>query len=576
MSGVLTPATTDEALAMLNAAWGFLANLDPAALPTPVLAGCFLGMERADAVAAAARGPMLAAFDAQDGPVAHGQRNIRTWLVHTARVTKGQAFEHQAVQRLAEAHRPLLAGLREQAVTRSVALQLAKWTRAIPDEYRGQAEEILIAAAKAGADLRALAAICAEIRSRTAPPDPDGRPGPDRGVSLETTMDGAGVLRGDLTPECAAMVQAVLDALSAPAGGGDLRTRPERYHDALEEAMRRLLASGLLPRRAGQPVKALVHVTFADLCALDTDSALQEQWITGYRARWAAQRAAASVSTGDGGAWLDGDAARRITCDAMLIPVVTGDLDPAALEDLIALCVRYHLLRTTHGGNPEDPATTQGPAGTIDPAKTQDPAGAGDSAAIQDLASTHDPAGAWAPAGAHSPEGPDSPAVPEGLISSAARQAREAAAVAGMLAGLEHDIIARVLTVVSGPGGVASFLRRQLLGKGLNGPSLPLDVGQTDDIPIHLRRLVDLRDQRCAHPGGCDQPASGCEAHHVIHRQDGGPTSLVNLKDFCWWHHHVLLHELGWQLTVHPDGTSQVTSPDGTTIHSHSPPPRSG
>ena len=43
------------------------------------------------------------------------------------------------------------------------------------------------------------------------------------------------------------MVQAVLNALSAPQGGGDLRTRPQRYHDALEESMRRLLASDLLP-----------------------------------------------------------------------------------------------------------------------------------------------------------------------------------------------------------------------------------------------------------------------------------------------------------------------------------------
>jgi hypothetical protein len=38
----------------------------------------------------------------------------------------------------------------------------------------------------------------------------------------------------------------------------------------------------------------------------------------------------------------------------------------------------------------------------------------------------------------------------------------------------------------------------------------------------------------------------------------------------------VVLHELGWTLTVHPDGTSQVTSPDGKTIHSHSPPPHPG
>jgi hypothetical protein len=93
---------------------------------------------------------------------------------------------------------------------------------------------------RAGADLRALAEICAEIRYRTAPPDPQDENGKrlDRGLSLETTFEGAGVLHGDLTPECSALVAAVLDALSAPAGVGDLRTRPQRYHDAQAEAMR--------------------------------------------------------------------------------------------------------------------------------------------------------------------------------------------------------------------------------------------------------------------------------------------------------------------------------------------------
>ena len=62
----------------------------------------------------------------------------------------------------------------------------------------------------------------------------------------------------------------------------------------------------------------------------------------------------------------------------------------------------------------------------------------------------------------------------------------------------------------------------------------------------------------------------------MVHRVDGGPTSLTNLKDYCFWHHHVLLHQLGWTLTVHPDGTSQVQSPDGKIIRSHSPPPRPG
>ena len=62
----------------------------------------------------------------------------------------------------------------------------------------------------------------------------------------------------------------------------------------------------------------------------------------------------------------------------------------------------------------------------------------------------------------------------------------------------------------------------------------------------------------------------------MVHRADGGRTSLTNLKDYCWWHHHVVLHQLGWTLTAHADGTSQVTSPTGKIIRSHGPPPRPG
>ena len=239
MCTATVPPSADEALRQLQSAAAVLAGLDEAQMPAEALAEYLRGMEQADAVLAAAHGQFLAAFDAKDGHLAHGQRTTRAWLVHTLRVTRGQAAEYRALQALAREHRPLLEGLREgHALTKSVALQLAKWTQPIPGEFREQAEEILAAAARAGAGLRELAAICAEIRYRTAPPDPGTGTPPDRGVSLETTLDGTGVIRGDLTPECAAMVQAVLDALAAPEGAGDLRTRPERYHDALAEAMR--------------------------------------------------------------------------------------------------------------------------------------------------------------------------------------------------------------------------------------------------------------------------------------------------------------------------------------------------
>ena len=113
-----------------------------------------------------------------------------------------------------------------------------------------------------------------------------------------------------------------------------------------------------------------MHVTFADLCQLDVDSTLQETWIAGYRARWAAQRAAASVSTGDGGAWLDGDTARRVACDAILIPVVTAGIDVGAVDVLIGLCVQYDRLRGhTAPGPGQDPAAAVGTGdGTLIPA----------------------------------------------------------------------------------------------------------------------------------------------------------------------------------------------------------------
>ena len=141
MCAVTVPASAGEALGMLTsalrmqrAALGFLADIDAADMPAAAAAECLQGLEQADAVGAAARGQLLAAFDAQDGSVADGQRTARTWLVHVTRVTRGQAAEHKAVQALAEHHRPLLAGLREgDVITKSVALQLAKWTAAIPE-----------------------------------------------------------------------------------------------------------------------------------------------------------------------------------------------------------------------------------------------------------------------------------------------------------------------------------------------------------------------------------------------------------------------------------------------------------
>lgn len=70
-----------------------------------------------------------------------------------------------------------------------------------------------------------------------------------------------------------------------------------------------------------------------------------------------------------------------------------------------------------------------------------------------------------------------------------------------------------------------------------------LDVGRsTRVVPTGMRRALDLRDRGCTWDG-CDAPASWCDAHHIEHWADGGPTSLANLRLLCRRHHGVVHDE---------------------------------
>ncbi|HUN30912.1 MAG TPA: DUF222 domain-containing protein [Trebonia sp.] len=136
---------------------------------------------------------------------------------------------------------------------------------------------------------------------------------------------------------------------------------------------------------------------------------------------------------------------------------------------------------------------------------------------------------------------------------------------------LERTLLAMAVQALSGPDGLAGFLRANLLGRPFSGASLPLDLGDSDHIPDYLRRAVIVRDRKCQWPGGCDRPASHCEPHHLRPRSEGGETSLANLRLYCFAHHHIYIHRVGWKVTVHADGSSTATSPHGKVIHSHTP-----
>ena len=70
----------------------------------------------------------------------------------------------------------------------------------------------------------------------------------------------------------------------------------------------------------------------------------------------------------------------------------------------------------------------------------------------------------------------------------------------------------------------------------------------------------------CGHPD-CTVRFADCQVHHAVewnpHR---GPTDLANLLSLCSHHHH-LVHEGGWQLTLTEDRTTTLQRPDGSVAY---------
>ena len=518
-----SPGSTSDAMKMVLDGLSWLAKTEAASMPGSVQADCLRDLERVESVFTAARASVLSAFDHNSGYTDDGQGTLRTWLRWQTRITHSAASGAVGWMRRLNAHRLVAEALREARVSASWAKQICDWTDRLPASARDDADAILLGAAARGARLLDLAGLVEEMQRFLARPDQDKRPGfVDRGLRLATTLDGVGKLDGDLTPSCAAALREVLDALGKKAGPEDDRTIGQRRHDALAEACRRLIASGCLPDRAGQPTKIQLHISLEELTRRLAEQSGETDRDLGPLKRGEASDADGAgassgreeferrlwprLEPGDGpipGLPLAPIAAPGEECDASIVPIVSGQVDQDLLDQLVALL----------NGRDEDPGTSAAKGG-------------------------------------------ERPSIP------------------GNVDRVRGLIVANAAALLSGPRGLASWLRTQTLtGPGAT-VSLPLDLGKaTEVIPPHLRRAVILRDRHCAAPG-CQQPPAACQVHHIRPRRKGGRTKLSNLLLLCTFHHLILVHEWDWTIILNPDGTTTMTSPDGSRVyHSHGPPP---
>ena len=124
----------------------------------------------------------------------------------------------------------------------------------------------------------------------------------ERGADLARTLDGARSMSVTFTDDVGDAVERALAKAGAPTGPDDTRTLRQRQHDALGEIANAYLAAHGTPSFTGAPRTMIITMDLETL-----ENQLIERWITL-----------------PDGATISAATARRLACDAELIPIVLG------------------------------------------------------------------------------------------------------------------------------------------------------------------------------------------------------------------------------------------------------------
>jgi hypothetical protein len=432
-----------------------------------------------------------------------------------------------------------------------------------------------------GLDSGQLRQLGAHLREAAAPEQRAGEDHGDfarRGLRVSRSLAGCGEITGRLHAEAAEQVIAAFDELGARTGPGDTRTKAQRWADALTRLCATATAApqpaapsatGTQPyagqsladrqyrpgqahpqgwpdqdQAAGPPDGGPWPAGFGDGTGhhhggTPTDGHAHRGHAgpvpAGYQrprlivtvplATLLGQPLAAGATILGPGTPLTGAAARRLACDAQIIRLVTNPIP-------------HHPTSTSPPTGSGWPST--GPPGSTLPGSGPPRTGA---------PSTADPPGADRLNGG-----------PRG-VGPCARPPGSTPHRGGTATG---DLTARLAA------GLAQ------LPPPLAGPSAVLDIGRASPgwTPRQRDALAAQYGGRCAQPG-CGSPID--VLHHIVHWADGGPTSTRNGLPLCLYHHW-LIHEGGWRVLQHTDGTITAIPPPpgwrpGTTYRHGKPLP---
>ena len=118
---------------------------------------------------------------------------------------------------------------------------------------------------------------------------------------------------------------------------------------------------------------------------------------------------------------------------------------------------------------------------------------------------------------------------------------------------------------IPGVGPVPVADARQVLSHGLlqlvitDGVDVQTVVSTTRHVPAPLKIAIAERDRTCK-IRGCDRD-NNLHRHHTEEFARSGRTTYTELGNLCTRHHH-LVHDDGYEIIVHDDGTWDLRAPD--------------
>ena len=247
----------------------------------------------------------LQRIDADETTIADTGRTTRSWLIEEQQLNPADATKRTRLARALPAYPNVDAVLSSGRISAEHARAIVAALASVPPQFLEIVERALLEMAPhltpndLSNEVEKLLIACGVESSSDAAAE---KRLAKRGLTISPTFNGMRSVSGMLTPEVGEALETALDQLAQPTGVEDDRSHAQRRHDAVGELANHYLAHGEMSEINGERPRVIVTIDYQAL-------------VGDLQGGWGRLPSGATISPAT---------ARRLACDAGIIPAVLG------------------------------------------------------------------------------------------------------------------------------------------------------------------------------------------------------------------------------------------------------------